>query len=720
MESLAQPRARVVILLAVAHGSLAACSKAKPNPDFWKTLPQASPAAYEPGSQTIVAQATIDAAGGTLSGPAGTPVEGITVTVPAGALSESTTLGLGYDDGSFTNVSAEEQNVVMVLTSSGAHEFDQPLTISFPFTDSTLIPVAFYIDDSGGLEVVNTLPVDWTAGQGSFMTWHASDYTWLNVDPASPKPVNNGFDVSGDGFPIDNTVPVKYAPDGRCLGMINFAKWYKEKAGGSLGLEFLDPIPTATSGAKLSGQQLIATRAHNSVSFYNDEVTATDDLTFITTVKEALAEGAVGVPVGIATDKGSHALLAIGYSDNQIALYDPNHPGVTKAMDYTLSPAHVSYGDWKYFVIFGGEHRRHESFDHILQDAQAGFHGENETKIEITSHSDGQKVSSTDVSLEGHIHSGQVLISELEAKVTYDDGSESAPVTLPMPIDDDSFRLPLTLKKGTNVISFVTRGYVALQGVQEISHDPETFTLDEDDNAAPASLITITSSRTVTNSDGSHSQVSVSMSANLVYFSYPSQIVNPAFDFTQCDTENSICDLISGYTLDSTDILSANLLPVSIQYRSDSYDKNGEHDGYREGSGTLSCNGVHFRVFVEPGSTAASHRYRFVAEPTGLCPAGATPMLSGQDKDPLTGEWSDVTPEPLTVYRDFPGSLRVDGTDVLPCESPAQIMSADMDSWVSTQASQKSWTLTSGLDSCVQYDDSTVSEDTTVSLTLVP
>ncbi len=439
-------------------------------------LPVATPATYQEGTTVIVTEETIGDQGGTLTGPAGTPVEGVVVTVPAGALSGPTALSLGYDEnGVFTNVMPDERGVVMVLSSSGSTEFLKPIKVEYPFTGADRIPVPYYIHEDGTFEIVPPLPFASTTGRAGFITMHVSKYTGINLKKESPPPMSIGFDPKrGDGFKESNAAFSKYADHGRCMGMSNFAKWYWSNVGSGLYGAFNDNVPSALSDYLASGQKIISVRAHNSVAKYHEENTdliipADNFWVFIAQVKDALSRG--GRPVMISLNGGggwAHAVLAIGFSDRQIAVYDPNKPADTRAIDYA-GDFEEPYGNWTQFAIFGnGELQLNEKYEHLLLDAAAQFHGENETKIEITSHTYGQKVSSDDVSLEGRIRSGQVLISEIEARVTYDDGSESAPITLPMPPNDDTFKLPLTLKKGSNVVRFKTRGYVAYLGTQDI------------------------------------------------------------------------------------------------------------------------------------------------------------------------------------------------------------------------------------------------------------
>jgi hypothetical protein len=461
------------ITFVVAGSLLVACSDSPsslPAEFDWASLPSATPTTYTSGTPVMVAETTVDAAGGVLQGAAGTPVEGVVVTVPAGALGQPTVLRLGYDNGSFSNASPDDlSGVVLVLESSGTRVFEQPLKIEFPFKDPQRIPVPYYLRDDGRLEVVVALPVDRVAKRGGFLTWHASNFTWMNVGNPKLPAVWNKFHPAVDGFAFKNgTSP--YAPNGRCWGISDFSLWYKNTAGGNLASQFGDQVPTATgAGSTLSAQDMVATRSHNSVALKSPTLMSLEPVEFITGVKDALSRGATGVLVGLADP--AHVVLAIAYTDNQIAFYDSNWPGVFKAVDYSLNPPSLVYGTERAMGYWGdGQLVFNETREQILADAKAGFHNENETKIEITSHQNGAKVDK-EIVLEGKIRSGQLLASEIEMYVKYPDGSLAQPKTLPMPPQDNTFIFPLTLQNGENQIWFVTRGQVAYVGLKETPND---------------------------------------------------------------------------------------------------------------------------------------------------------------------------------------------------------------------------------------------------------
>ena len=448
---------------------------------------------YSPGNAILVASATIGPDGGTLMGAPGSPVEGVVVTVPAGAVTSETTLSIGYDSGSFSNLNDRDHGPVIVLRSSGPTEFDQPLRVEFPFDDAERIPVPYYIADDGSLELVRPLPTDRGARRAGFLTWHVSNYTSVNDSSASPAPVRTLFDPKTDGFALNNTHAAKYV-HGRCWGMVSFAQWYRSTIGPGLSEDYTFQVPTAASSVvgkvgPLVGQELIATRVHNAVAYYgqDDENQAADQDAdhFIVTVLNALR--ITGRPVAIGLFDPAHAVLAVGATDHQIAVYDPNHPGLWKAIDYDRrrGPATVQYGNWRSMGVFrNGERRMKERIEHVMSDVDVRFHDENEAKIEVTSHTDGQKVSQSHVTLRGRVSSGQVLVEALEVTMAYG----GAPVTFPITQDDPTFQFPVTLSEGDNVFEFTPFGYLAYLGVKPVDRAPRSFTLVYEPPACSADL----------------------------------------------------------------------------------------------------------------------------------------------------------------------------------------------------------------------------------------
>jgi hypothetical protein len=436
----------------------------------WRSLPPAPVAKFTKSNEHIVAEGVFDASGGTLQGPPGTPVEAVSVEVPAGAFEKSTKLRLGYAEGRYENVAENERGgPVIVLHSDGPPVFQKPLRVSFPFDAPGRIPVPYYVHEDGSLEVMAPQKVDRAAKRGSFITWHTSDMMWINVGPDKNfKTVWSGFDPKRDGFSFRNDTN-EYAPRARCWGMSNFAKWHFETQGPGLAKKFQTKVRTETGhGGEVQAAQIVATRAHNSVALRGDMPYDQDNVAFLTAVMDALSRGAKAVPV--AMENGPHVVLAIGYTDWQVAFYDNNHPGKFKALDYNWKADGTlvtTYGRFTGFSVWGGEMGLDEEYSKILKDAQDGFHAENQAKVEVTSHKEGERVRSKKVTLEGKVYSGQLLVSQITAEVTHPDGTTYSMTTGMSGPDRKEFDVPIELKHGKNKLRFVTKGRVAYQGVAE-------------------------------------------------------------------------------------------------------------------------------------------------------------------------------------------------------------------------------------------------------------
>ena len=713
----------VVAVLVGCHASEEASPTDTP-PEFnWPSgtgeLPAATPVTYHAGTPVVVASATIDATGGTIAGAAGTPIDGVVVTFPPGALTAATGLTLGYDNGTFDNATDKDlTNPVLVLQSDGQTVFAKPIEVRFPFTDATKVPVPYYIAPDGTLDLVHPLPIDRAASRGGFTTWHASDYTWVNKDTHSSKPVFNGFRPEVDGFAFSNTKDDTWAPNGRCWGISTFTRWYKKTHGGGLYSMFLDSVPTRTSQkVELTGQEVIATRAQISVFLYNTALQNIDQTPAILAIQDALNKGAPAVMVGLAGPKGNHAVLALGYSDNQIAVYDSNHPGVTKGIDYKMSyvegvDSTISYGAYNYVGVWGnGELPMAEPMDLILTDANTSFHGENQTKVEITSHQPNQKVNAQDVVLEGKVHSGEVSIAEVEVTVIYPDLTTSDPQTVSLKPGDGDFSVPLKLQAGDNVVAFRTRGYVVPgEGLRVIPNDRdmgensrEPFVLTWGQQSTPDNLLSVNYSRTEILGD-SRTDTTVALTAPFTYTVNPSlpkmlQSTTYPFAFDNCDGYGG-CDLVRGQTYAGT--IDGGWLPVQVStYHEDRYHRDtstGEWklDSSTDTPSTVTCEWIGIYLFVEPGSTAGNYKYRLA-----MTRAGNVRCPGMHNQLPLLGLSLELT----------------DGT-VEDCQSPPRVMPASIESWAETPSGQK----TLSLQGAIACDDGTNStqETANVTLTLVP
>jgi hypothetical protein len=716
--------------LILCAGLLASCSSSSSSPvtkgaDFdWPSgvgnLPAAEPVLFRPSAATTVAQATIGQGGGTIEGTMGTPLEGVVVTFPAQALSAPTTFTLGTVSGTFENdTKGELTNPVLSLESGGQTSFAQPVTVTFRYSDPTKIPIPYYIDQQGRFELVQPLPLDRVGQRGGFQTWHASNYTWSNKDPNTPTPpVFNGFRPEGDGFVFSNTIKDDYVPYGRCWGISSFTKWYKQTQGSGLASLFTDPVPTKTrKKVSLSGQEIIATRAQISVGIYHTPTLGVSQTEAILAVQDALLKGAPAVMIGLISPKGDgHAVLAIGYSDNQIAVYDSNWPKQYKAIDYKFdskNDATVSYGNYAAFDIWGsGEAPKTEPFETMLRDAKAQFSAENQTKIEITSHHSDQDVDAQDIVIEGKVHSGEVAISEIEVKAINLGLEESEPQTLTLDPGQEEFSLPVKLFAGMNVLVFTTRGYVNWgQGLVEIPNNydghvstEEPFVLNWSQQSKPESRLSVKYSRVEIMGD-SRTDTSVELNSLFAYTVNSSlratiNTTSYVYPFQNC-TGYGGCVLVHGQTYAGT--ISSDWIPVNITtYHQDRYQRDTSTGEWKLSStsdasnSVVNCEWIGLYIFVEPGSTTGNYRYRLA-----LTRAGNIRCPNMQNQLPQLGRSLEMT----------------DGTAEA-CESPPRIQPATIEPWIEKPTGSLTLSLSGSVDCS---DGSTKTTETAnIDVTLVP
>ncbi len=725
------------VLFVTATTSLLSCSSGKGYD--WTSLSAATPATYTPGTPVVLAQATIDAGGGTLAGPAGTPLDGVVLTIPAGAVSGPTTFSLGYDDGgSFANVPADElSGLVIAIDTDGQHQFSQPLSVEFTFTDPVNFPVPYYLKADGSFELQSPLPVDRAAGRGGFLTWHASNYTWVNKSPKSSRPVWNGFSPNINGLAFSNTKAGDYVT-ARCTGIASFSKWYKETQGDGLYGKFKASVPSQAGSKKtISGEEVIATRAHISVTLDGGEyVFPTQQAEAIVAVNDALDKGAKAVLIGTSRSSSDHTMLAIAHSDNQIAVYDSNHPGEWKAMDYTLDGAGgstLTYGVATELSL-PTDLPQAEPFSYILRDAQAGFNGENQTKIEVTSNQSGDTVQSEDVTLEGEVHSGEVSISVLEVTVLYADGTASDVQTANLDPGQEDFSVDLKLKAAVNTIAFVTQGYVSPgEGWQVIPNDEGVagngvFTLKY--YPPPNSVLSVTGSGTTVWSDSQgpyeRDEWIVSFSNNLSYQPFPitmQRILDGTFPFSECTIAN--CAVVTGQNslnIDAPDIL----LPVNVSYTDRNYTRPPSGGdvvltGKSDGQADLTWEPVYLEIDLEPLSTAENRQYRIRVYPgcnNDLCAPAGMPRTTDQCLDQDTQTWyvcgnGQLLTVPLSDVLNM-----IDNTN-LATIVPPRIGPGDFETFVISGAAPQTWTALATQNDTTDPGVSKVS-NYSVSLTLAP
>jgi hypothetical protein len=434
-------------------------------------------ATVTPGTNTPGPSATIGNGGGTLDGQPGTPLEGVHVTVPPGALYADKQITLSSNSGTVTPAAGTWWGKIIDVSAATPLVFDQPVLITLPFTGAAGdVPVPYYITPGGSVEVCQTTSLDWAGGKFTFMTLHTSLYTYFlahTSDLAADYSVP-GFDVAKDGFQITNWGST-YNNRGECFGMSAWTQWYfhYHKGDGDFYPRFMQNL----NG--LTGQDVIATRAFNSISPMWERYTplmdwSTDGSEQFILIKDAIRNMALPTDLYIrkANGSGAHSILAYGWTGNTLLLCDPNlPPNVSTA---TLAGSTFSYtGNGSYSPDYtelrnvGLGSILRENFSLLLADAEAGFAGTPDCTITNLSLTAEDHVTTPNLTLTGMVTSGQIVIEEIEV----DNGTSQ----IPAPVDPTlrTFSVQIPVRKGDNYLQFRTRGFDA-QSIKVLS--PNNYT----------------------------------------------------------------------------------------------------------------------------------------------------------------------------------------------------------------------------------------------------
>lgn len=431
------------------------------------------PVTLIPGTDVTVTSKVIATTGGTIvAGNNGTPIDGVQVQFPAGALASETNVSLGYNTGSLTPNEGTYGGVALTLDTGSAKQFDQPVSITVPFTDATKVPVPYYVDAAGKLHPMQLIKIDRTAKTFTFQTFHASWFTWIFGDTAyAPGPndiVDTGYSPGNDSFQVMNNGD-DYNRAGECFGMTSFSLWYymdKKSSKGNFYPKYMNVVGTDSSGNSLFGQDIIATRAFTSITqqwntYYSnivqDEIGLSQEDRYAA-IRNIILNTANPVLIYLWHTNGSpgaHSVLAYAFNHlaGSISIYDPNYPGSSKSITYdSSSKSFNAYSGYDGIIYNGdGSLSLKEPYQNILDDADANFQSSGNATINVTSHTSGQTVTERNITLSGNIESGQVLVTKLKVFV----GSTAFSVNIG---NDGAFSLTIPLESGINHLQFVTEG----------------------------------------------------------------------------------------------------------------------------------------------------------------------------------------------------------------------------------------------------------------------
>jgi len=408
-----------------------------------------------PGSDTPQGSTTAtNLLGGTLTISSG-PLAGVTVTIPPGAVASDTQFSVSSNDLTLIPNAGTFPGQGLSLDSGGQTTFQQPLEITVPFPDDgTIIPVPYYVDSDNHLEPCQVVSIDHVGHTITFLSFHASLYTWIFASLAESPASVTTYEPGVDGFQIVNNGSV-YNPDNEGFGMCAFEQWYFQKHDGGLYSKYWQDIPVP-SGGTVKGQNIIATRAQTSVVQYwnnywsnialQQNLSNGEQLALIENTLSNTASPTILYLRGISGGSTvAHAVLAYNCNSNGILINDPNAPGE----GLMISATNPVYGIYTSIMELGNGSLQKEAFD-----AEAGFDGNGAAQVLVTSSTDYQVFTDSDALLSGNITSGQVLVDDL---VVWLNGVSS----YEQQIDTTgAFNIsPLFLNSGTNDVTFETRGH---------------------------------------------------------------------------------------------------------------------------------------------------------------------------------------------------------------------------------------------------------------------
>ncbi len=145
------------------------------------------PARFQPGKEVVLSSTRVGPAGATLrTGTNGTPVDGITIEIPARALTREATITLSYDTGKLTLPRGDASGVFLRIAAGKLAEFQEPLKINISYDPARWkgrVAVGYAIDEKGQLSAVDLGAQDHKAGTASFFTLVPLHFTWVYAAP---------------------------------------------------------------------------------------------------------------------------------------------------------------------------------------------------------------------------------------------------------------------------------------------------------------------------------------------------------------------------------------------------------------------------------------------------------------------------------------------------------------------------------------------------------
>lgn len=283
------------------------------------------------GSGKPEASATIGASGGTVEVTnAASPLYGVKVEIPAGALSNSTTISISKETVLPPTSELSLLSSIIKLEPTGT-QFNSPIKITLPYNKSglaanDLISPFVYSETQSYWYFPIVRNVDQTTGQVEILTTHFSDHAVAKFSGPTTPP-DTGFIPNMNGFKISNTQDT-------CSGMAGFAQWYYVNHSECNSLFSIDE-QTASQIVGLAQTLTKETKQWNWQDFKNKTRGILPWSWFISAVQHEMVE--TNSPVIIAkitqhegSDPTGHASLAYRFDATGVLAYDPSNPGTER------------------------------------------------------------------------------------------------------------------------------------------------------------------------------------------------------------------------------------------------------------------------------------------------------------------------------------------------------------------------------------------------------
>ncbi len=561
---------------------------------------------YTPGELEPLMTQSITSSGSSLilSGT-GTVLDSSTIDIPKLAVADDEVVSLFYDEtGAFEftqGTKITQTSPVFTLKLEQGEKFRRPILITLPYVESEKTPVPLVVNSDGTLSIVDIIKRDHTTQTITFQTSTPGSWVMLEFDlRGSNKVFDTGFRPKVDGFYIQNSGSDYYG--GECFGMAIFSQWYyveMKNKDGNFYPRFMDVIGSDSKGGDITTQDVIATRSFSAANQAqaHSYIPADSARERYETVIAFLQ--ATGRPVGIGLsiggwnvpDGGSHLHEVLAYRSNssgKIFVYDPNVPYASgeeynstlnlvddeysaeemSALKYNsvedtftfdeyenfdIDPNAKLYFDHVLANVKHGEYGQYsESFENIYDDALHQFSKNNQPEIVVTSHTEGESVSSRRVVLQGFVESSEVLVRGLAIQVNNQFYRTKVKLD-----ESGEFLAIVKLHPGDNIIHFTTYDLdekSKFNGEHEVTpnnYDISPFHLIWDkDEGIDNSILLMCGGVNDTNQEnakGDCLKVATDNEGNW-FTSSPSSIVMNSLDYTADNSENNTGDTYSGMT----------------------------------------------------------------------------------------------------------------------------------------------------------------------------